>query len=96
VSMAAHGARRLLSMADNAAAVVGIELLAAAQGCDFHRPLKSSPPLEAARARLREAVEPLEDDRHMHPDMEAAIDLVRRGEIIAAAGAVLPGATWDL
>jgi len=96
VSMAAHGARRLLSMADNAAAVVGIELLAAAQGCDFHRPLKSSPLLEAARARLREAVEPLEDDRHMHPDMEAAIDLVRRGEIIAAAGAVLPGATWDL
>ena len=37
VSMAAHGARRLMDMADNAGTVIGIELLAAAQGCDFHR-----------------------------------------------------------
>ena len=47
VSMAAHGARRLMPMAENAARVVGIELLAAAQGCDFHAPLRSSAPLEA-------------------------------------------------
>ena len=53
VSMAAHGARRLAPMAENAFAVVGIELLAAAQGCDFHAPLASSAPLEAVRARLR-------------------------------------------
>lgn len=50
VSMAAHGARRLLAMAENAAHVIGIELLAAAQGCDFHAPLRSSAALEAARA----------------------------------------------
>ena len=36
VSMAAHGARRLIGMVENATAVIGIELLAAAQGCDFH------------------------------------------------------------
>jgi histidine ammonia-lyase len=42
VSMAAHGARRLLDMAENATAVLGIELLAAAQGIDFHAPLASS------------------------------------------------------
>src|SRR6202522_2108385 len=53
VSMAAHGARRLIGMADNVAAVLAIELLAAAQGCDFLRPLTSSPPLEAVRALLR-------------------------------------------
>ena len=51
VSMAAHGARRLLPMVENATAVIGIELLAAAQGCDFHAPLTSSAPLEA-RARI--------------------------------------------
>jgi histidine ammonia-lyase len=51
--MAAHGARRLMPMAENAAAVVAIEVLAAAQGCDFHAPLTSSPALEAVRARLR-------------------------------------------
>ena len=53
VSMAAHGARRLMPMAENALAIIGIELLAAAQACDFHVPLKSSAPLEAVRARLR-------------------------------------------
>jgi histidine ammonia-lyase len=49
VSMAAHGARRLLPMIENAGAVIAIELLAAAQGCDFHAPLTSSAPLEAVR-----------------------------------------------
>ena len=59
VSMAAHGARRLLPMAENADAVVGIELLAAAQGCDFHAPLTSSAPLEArARAAARRGAAP--------------------------------------
>src|SRR5207244_13181928 len=42
VSMAAHGSRRLLDMTANATAVIGIELLAAAQGCEFHAPLASS------------------------------------------------------
>ena len=76
VSMAAHGARRLMAMVDNASPIVGIELLAAAQGCDFHRPLASSPALEAVRAALRAEVPHLEDDRLLHPDMAAAIALV--------------------
>ncbi len=91
VSMAAHGARRLLGMAENACAVVAIELLAAAQGCDFHAPLTSSGPLEAVRARLRRDVPHLDEDRHMHPDLAAAVALVRDGAVIAAAGVDLPG-----
>ena len=91
VSMAAHGARRLLEMAANATAVIGIELLAAAQGVDFHAPLSSSQPLEAVRALLRKQVPKLGDDRYFHPDMEAANALVRSGAIIAAAGYPLPG-----
>jgi histidine ammonia-lyase len=86
VSMAAHGARRLMPMADNLAAVVAIELLAAAQGCDFHRPLASSPPLERVRELVRRVVPHLDDDRHMAPDIEAAIQLVRSGAVIDAAG----------
>ncbi|MCW6510144.1 histidine ammonia-lyase [Lichenifustis flavocetrariae] len=94
VSMAAHGARRLLPMLANASAVIGIELLAAAQACDFHRPLASSEPLEAVRALLRAEVPTLEDDRYFHPDMEAANALVRSGALAAAAGAVkLPSLT---
>lgn len=93
VSMAAHGARRLLDMTANASAVIGIELLAASQGCDFHAPLASSAALEAARARLRRDVPTLADDRHFHPDMEAANLLVRSGALIEAAGLDLPGVT---
>ena len=91
VSMAAHGARRLLDMADNTSAVIGIELLAACQGIDFHAPLKSSDAIEAAHQHLRAEVPTLEDDRHFHPDMEAATALVRSGSLVAAVPASLPG-----
>ena len=91
VSMAAHGARRLTPMAENAFAIAGIELLVAAQGCDFHAPLRSSEPLEAVRARLRREVEPFADDRYLHPDILAATRLMRSGAIVEAAGAeILP------
>jgi histidine ammonia-lyase len=91
VSMAAHGARRLLEMVENLGAVLGIELLAAAQGCDFHAPLASSDALEGARARLRREVPALDHDRHMQPDMEAANVIIRSGALIEAAGITLPG-----
>jgi histidine ammonia-lyase len=91
VSMAAHGARRLLPMVENASMVIAIELLMAAQGCDFRAPLKSSVPLEAARAALRSQVPTLEDDRYMYPDMEKAALLVRSGQLAAVVSMKLPG-----
>ncbi|WP_185997652.1 histidine ammonia-lyase [Novosphingobium lindaniclasticum] len=90
VSMAAHGARRLLSMVENATAVIGIELLAAAQGIEFHAPLASSTWLEAARGVLRAEVPALDDDRHFHPDMEAANLLIRSGALADTAADLLP------
>lgn len=88
VSMSAHAARRLLPMAENAAAIIGIELLVAAQGCDFHAPLASSAPLEALRAAIRAQVPRLQEDRFLAPDIAAATALVRSGELLSAAGAV--------
>lgn len=82
VSMAAHGARRLLTMAANVDAVLGIELLAACQGCDFHAPLVSSDTLEAVRHRVRDYVPTLVDDRHMAPDMAEATALIFDGVLI--------------
>ena len=79
VSMATHGARRLLEMAENAAGIVAIELLAAAQGVDFRRPLKTSPVLEKAMATLRGRVAFLDQDREMAPDIAAAKALVLSG-----------------
>ena len=92
VAMAAHGARRLGPMAKNAASIIAIEALTAAQACDFHAPLVSSPALEAVRARIRESVPHLDEDRYFHPDLAAARQLVLEGALIAAAGATpLPG-----
>ena len=91
VSMAAHGARRLLAMARNVQSVIGIELLAAAQGCDFHSPLTSSLALEGVRTLLRSVVPHLEDDRHFHPDIALAGGLVGTGDVIAAVPLPLPG-----
>jgi histidine ammonia-lyase len=89
VSMATHGARRLLAMARNAAHVVAIEALAAAQGCDFHAPLLSSPRLEKARGLIRSAVPHLDDDRYFAPEMETALGWIVSGDLAAQAGVTL-------
>jgi histidine ammonia-lyase len=86
VSMAAHGSRRLLGMAETAAAVIGIELLTAAQACDFHKPLTSSAPLQAVRNCIRTEVPNIEDDQYFYPFLQSATQMIRDGAIIAAAG----------
>ncbi|MEO7403046.1 MAG: histidine ammonia-lyase [Burkholderiales bacterium] len=90
VSMATHGARRLLDMAGASATIVAIELLAAAQGIDFRRPLETSEPLAAMHAHLRAGVPFLDHDRLMSPDIEAAKTIVVRGYFRQYAGALLP------
>jgi histidine ammonia-lyase len=92
VSMATHGARRLLDMAENTATVVGIELLAAAQGLDFHRPLTSSPDLEQVWSIVREAAEPYASDKYFAPDIERATATVRAGRYRVFAADLLPSA----
>ncbi len=91
VSMAAHAARRLQPMLENLAGIIGIELLAAAQGIDLQgAALPSSLPLEAVRAELRAAVPTLEEDRYLHPDIVHATNLVRSGALARAAAIPLP------
>ncbi|NNM57705.1 histidine ammonia-lyase [Acidocella sp.] len=80
VSMAAHGARRLMAMTDNLRGIIAIELLASVQGCDFH-PMSSSNILESARAVLREKVPTLDDDRYFAPDIEAAVTLLKNAAL---------------
>ena len=92
VSMATHGARRLLDMAENTAAVVGIELLAAAQGIEFHRPLTTSPDLEQVYAIVREAAAAYGSDHYFAPDIARATDGVRAGRYRPFAGDLLPSA----
>ena len=90
VSMATHAARRLERMVDNAAAVVGIELLAAAQGIDFHRPSRSSPSLEQVHADIRGDVPFYAADRYFAPDIQAAQHWVKSGRFSPLVGPILP------
>lgn len=71
VSMATGAARKAGQVARNSAVTIGIELMAAAQGIDLRRPLKSSAPLEAVFAAVRGRVAKLESDRYMANDLEA-------------------------
>jgi histidine ammonia-lyase len=88
VSMSAHAARRLLPMVDNAQSIIAIELLAATQGCHFHEPLKSSAALENVRRTVRSRVSFMSEDRYLHPDLVAAAELIRSGQILTAAASV--------
>jgi histidine ammonia-lyase len=77
VSMATHAARRLLDMSRNLAQIIGVELMVGAQGIEFRQPLETSAPLQNVIARIRQAIEPMREDRYMAHDMEAAARLVR-------------------
>lgn len=90
VSMATHGARRLTRMSEHTMTIVAIELLAAAQGVDFHRPLKSSADLEKVITLLREHVPFYEEDRYFAPDIEFAKHLVASEHLLEFCEDLLP------
>ncbi len=75
VSMGVHAARKALSIVENTATVLGIELLAAAQALDFHEKRPGRGALAAHRF-FRRRVEAMERDRVLAPDIEAARTLV--------------------
>ena len=91
VSMACHGARRLLDMVRNLEYILGIELLCAAQGIELRAPLRTSAPLNNALQTLRKIVPGLAEDRYLAPDLEAAAALVASSDLCKSiAPGVLP------
>ncbi len=83
VSMAAHAGYRLLAMAENAAGIVAVEWLCAAQGVDLRAPLRTSARLQQAQMLLRDAVPFMAEDRWLAPDLAAAKQLVQDGALRA-------------
>lgn len=79
VSMATYAGRRLKDMAENTAGILGIELLANAQGMDFRAPNKSTQKIEDAKKVIREKVSFYEEDRYFTDDIEEAISIVKSG-----------------
>lgn len=83
VSMATFAGRKAGDIARNAANVVAIELLAAAQGIDFHAPLKTSTVLQRAHVKVRSVSAHLDQDRSLAGDMERVRALIEAGAFAA-------------
>ncbi|ABX64097.1 histidine ammonia-lyase [Brucella suis 63/252] len=93
VSMACHGARRLLQMTANLNAIIGIEALTGALGVELRKPLTTSAELAKVIAALRAKVVTLEEDRYMADDLKAAAELVADGTL---SGVISAGILPDL
>jgi histidine ammonia-lyase len=93
VSMATFAARRLQAMLRNTEYIVAIELLAAAQGIEFLRPLQSSPVLEGILALVRSVSPAMMIDRSLAPDMELTRAMVQAGQIGQHAAAQVSALT---
>lgn len=83
VSMGPVAGLKALKVLENARYVLAIELLAAAQGLDLLTPLKTSARLEAAKARLRQAIPMLKQDRFLGEDLEKAAKIIASGALLA-------------
>jgi histidine ammonia-lyase len=90
VSMSTFAARRLGDMASNTAAIIAIELLAAAQGIDFRAPLKTSRRLQEVHGIVRSRVGFYDHDRYFAPDITAIQSLVEAGAFHRFVSGLLP------
>jgi histidine ammonia-lyase len=90
VSMATHGARRLLTMTNNLLNIIAIEFLAACQGIDFRKPLQTSRSLQQAHAELRARIPFATQDRLLAEDIEATAEVIRTPTVQGLADFLLP------
>jgi histidine ammonia-lyase len=84
VSMGWSAARKLRRSVDGLTRVLAVELLTAARALDLRRPLEPSPATGAVVALLRSHVEGPGPDRHLAPEIEAAVGLVSSGAVVTA------------
>jgi len=88
VSMSTTAARKCAAVVNNTSRVLACELFCAAQGLEFHLPLRPGKGVEAAYLNLREHVRPLGRDRTLHRDLETVERLIRSGSVLAAVEGV--------
>jgi len=83
--MSTTAARKAAMVLENVEKILAIELLCAAQGLEFHRPLKSSAALEEVHSLIRNRIPFLKEDRELHKDINVLLNMIREGEIASAA-----------
>ncbi len=89
VSMGVTAARTARAICANTESILAIELIAAAQGREFHRDLRAGHGATAAYDALRERVAPLAHDRYLADDIEAARELITSGALARAVEAAV-------
>jgi histidine ammonia-lyase len=82
VSMGMYSSRKAATIVENVRKVLAIELLSAAQGLEFSKPLLPGKGTRAAYERIRKEIPPVEEDRYLHPDILSLISLVEKGDIL--------------
>lgn len=87
VSMGTTAARKLRQVIQNLESVLAIELMCAARGLEYHRPLTSSAAIEAVYAAFRKHVPTFKEDRYFAPDIREAKNFIGRGQVVALAEA---------
>jgi histidine ammonia-lyase len=82
VTFAYNAARKAYKVVEKVTYILAIELMAAAQALDFHRPLKPSSATGAVYRAIRNVVPTLEEDRYLYPDIVGIYDMIHEGEIV--------------
>jgi histidine ammonia-lyase len=89
VSMGTIAARKARAVVKNVARILAIELMCACQALEFQGPEKLAPGTRRIYDLVRQVLPSLEEDRWLHPDIEAVTELVAEGriaEVAVAAG----------
>jgi histidine ammonia-lyase len=94
VSMGGAAARKVLRVIENVERVLAIELMCAAQGIEFHRPLKTTGPLEAVVSAIRKVCPSWKEDRDVSVDIANIAELIRTGHIWDIVRPFLPHDLW--
>jgi histidine ammonia-lyase len=81
-SMGAWSALKARQVVEHAAQVIATELVCACQGLEFHRPLRTTPDLEAAVERVRSYVPRVEEDRSLAEELGGLARALRLGEVV--------------
>jgi histidine ammonia-lyase len=85
-----NAARKLRRSVDGLARVLAVEVLTAARALDLRAPLEPSPASAAVVRLLRDAgIEGPGPDRHLAPEIERTLHLVRDGSVVAAAESMI-------
>jgi histidine ammonia-lyase len=89
VSMGWSAARKLRRAVDGLTRVLAIEILTAARGLQLRAPLQPGAATAAALSELEGCISPPGPDRYLSPEIEAVVEKVRAGTVVAAVEAAI-------